>query len=159
MIEPRIETVSPRVLVGVRMEMSMVADRTSDLWRSFGPRMREIPGRITEGSVALRSYRAPGDVFDPEAVFERWAGVEVSGHEGVPEGLDTCRIAGGLYAVFEHRGPASDLAPFRFFFQEWLPASPFDLDLRPHFELLSASYDPRSPDATEECFVPLRDRG
>lgn len=157
-IEPRIEILSPRMLVGMRMDMSMVRDRTSDLWRSFGPRIRTVTGRVTDGTVALRRYRAATDVFDPEAVFERWAGVEVSGHEAVPEGLETCRIAGGLYAVVNHRGPASDLSTFRSFFQEWLPASAFDLDQRPHFELLPASYEPWSPDATEECFIPVRPR-
>ena len=157
-IAPRIETLSPRILVGMRMEMSMADDRTSDLWRSFGPRIRTISGRVTDGTVAVRRYRTAPDVFDPEAVFERWAGVEVSGHEAVPEGLETCRIAGGPYAVFQHRGPASDLRTFRSFFQEWLPASPFELDRRPHFELLPASYDPWSPEATEECFVPVRMR-
>jgi AraC family transcriptional regulator len=155
-IEPRIETLSPRILVGMRMAMSMVTDRTSELWRSFRPRMGAVPGRVSDGSVALRSYRAATDVFDPEAVFERWAGVEVSGHEDVPEGLEIYRISGGLYAVFQHRGPARDLRPFRFFFQEWLPESTFDVDLRPHFELLPASYDPWSPAATEECFIPVR---
>ncbi|MEJ2542073.1 MAG: GyrI-like domain-containing protein [Gemmatimonadota bacterium] len=102
MVDPRIEILSPRILVGMRMDMTRDRDRTSDLWRSFGPRIRTITGRVTDGTVALRHYRAAKDVFDPEAVFERWAGVEVSGHQEVPQGLETCRIAGGLYAVFQH---------------------------------------------------------
>ena len=95
--------------------------------------------------------------FDPEAEFNKWAAVAVSEESEVPDGLEVLIIPAGRCAEFIHVGPAS-AAPktFGYIFDEWLPASGFELDLRPHFEILPEGYDPFSEEATERVLIPIR---
>jgi len=156
-MEPRIETLIPKTLVGMAREMSMVKDETSQLWRGFRPRIAEVTNRTTAESISMRVYSgSTAEVFEPNASFRQWAAVEVVDHDDVPEGMEPYLLGGGTYAVFVHRGPANDLSTFRYIFSDWLPASDYILDDREHFEVLPANYDPRDPDATEECWIPVR---
>ena len=77
----------------------------------------------------------------------------------VPDGLGILVIPAGKYAEFIHVGPAT-AAPrtFGYIFGEWLPASGFELDLRPHFEILPEGYDPFDENATERVLIPIRSR-
>ena len=95
--------------------------------------------------------------FNPAAEFDKWAAVAVSDDVDLPDGLESLTIPAGKYAEFIHVGAAS-AAPktFGYFFSEWLPASEFELDLRPHFEILPEGYDPLSEDATERVLIPIR---
>jgi AraC family transcriptional regulator len=72
----------------------------------------------------------------------------------VPEGMEVFEMQGGLYAVFAHRG--SDPAIFDHIYGEWLTASDFELDDRPHFEVLDVQYRHSDPDAAEEIWIPVR---
>ena len=42
----------------------------------------------------------------------------------------------GLYAVFQYKGLSSDSKVFEYIFSEWMPKSMFEIDDRPHFEVL-----------------------
>jgi AraC family transcriptional regulator len=71
--------------------------------------------------------------------------------------MDRHRLRGGRYAVVVHEGPASTFAEtMRYIFVTWLPASGYQLDQREHFEVLTKDYDPTSPDAREEVWVPIK---
>lgn len=140
--------------------MSRLADRTVELWRSFGPRIREIPNRVSGDRLSMQVYADHAEqVLDPAAPFVKWAVVEVSDDGRVPEGLSTYDLAGGHYAVFRHQGPASDVSTFLRIHAEWLPASPWALDHREHFEVLPPGYDPTAADAEEFFWIPVRRRG
>ena len=91
--------------------------------------------------------------FDPAAEFDKWAAAEVSEPN---EGFETLEVPGGEYAVFIHHGTAAE-APrtFRHIFGEWLPASGFQLDARPHFEILPRGYNPFDRTAKEEVWIPI----
>jgi AraC family transcriptional regulator len=41
-------------------------------------------------------------------------------------------------------------------FREWLPASGYELDDRPHFEILGERYKNNDPDSEEELWFPVR---
>ena len=143
-------------LVGLCREMSQVSDETSLLWREFGARRAEVTPRATTNSISMRVY--PGDVtqvFDPTARIRKWAAVEVRDFGTIPDGMTAWTTAGGLYAVFVHQGPATDLSTFEFIFGEWLPDSDFELDRREHFEILPADYRPLDAEAREEICVPI----
>lgn len=153
---PRLIILEPMKLVGLCREMSQVSDETSLLWREFSARRAEVTNRASNDSISLRVY--PEDVaqiFDPTARIYRWAAVEVRDFETIPDGMTAWTTAGGLYAVFVHQGPATDLSTFEFIFGEWLPESDFDLDHREHFEILPAAYRPLDPQAREEICVPI----
>lgn len=72
----------------------------------------------------------------------------------VPEGMEVFELKGGMYAVFVHQG--SDPAIFDYIYGEWLPSSDFELDDRPHFEVLDAQYRHSDPEASEEIWIPVR---
>jgi AraC family transcriptional regulator len=72
----------------------------------------------------------------------------------VPEGMEVFELKGGMYAVFVHQG--SDPTIFDHIYGEWLPSSDFELDDRPHFEVLDAQYRHSDPEASEEIWIPVR---
>lgn len=157
--EPRIETLEPKKLVGVRLEMSFSGDRTPELWRRFMPRRHEVSSRVGRGYISMKVFRcdpAPG----ADALFEGWAAVEVENHDQIPEGMEPYVLAGGRYAVFVHEGPAAG-APetFGYIFGTWLPRSSYVLDGREHFEILPEDYRPDDPEAKEEVWIPIREPG
>lgn len=155
MIEPRIELLTPKKLIGIRMEMSLSDNKTADLWRTFMPRRKEIKNRLTDEFISMQNYGENWN-FSPDSRFEKWAAVEVSSFEIVPPDMETYDLNGGQYAVFRHHGPASTAArTMQYIFGQWLPNASYSLDSREHFEILPANYSPVDPDATEEIWVPV----
>lgn len=148
-------------LIGFRVRTSFVNDRTSELWRGFRAVRPAIAGRVGSDSFSVKVYDASYSFseFDPAAEFDKWAAVAVGDGADVPDELEILVIPAGKYAEFIHVGPAS-AAPktFGYIFGEWLPASGFELDLRPHFEILPEGYDPFASDATERVLIPIRSR-
>jgi len=146
-------------LVGSRLRMSFVNDRTSELWRGFLGVRPTIAGRVGSDSFSVKVYDVSHSFsqFDPAAEFDKWAAVAVGDDADVPDELEILVIPAGKYAEFIHVGPAS-AAPrtFGYIFGEWLPASGFELDLRPHFEILPERYDPFDEKATELVLIPIR---
>ncbi len=96
--------------------------------------------------------------FGVNNMFEKWAGLEVNAFESVPEGLDKTIIPEGLYAVFYYRGLHTDSSVFQFIFQTWLPQSDFELDQRPHFEILGEKYKNHDPASEEEIWIPIKNK-
>lgn len=156
---PRIETLTEKKLIGHRMTMSFADNKTRELWSGFMPRRRAIANSIGADLYSLQLYSLGFDfnAFDPETLFEKWAAVEVTDFNTVPEGMETLTIPGGLYAVFLHQGPAS-MGPrtFQYIFGTWLPDSDYVLDPRPHFEVLGEKYKHEAPDSEEEIWIPVR---
>ena len=151
MMKPRIETLDTKKLVGFRLKMSLVQNRTTELWRTFMQRQEEVMRRVGSHIVSMQVYnRALGDPFSPETPFEKWAAVEVSEQDEVPAGMEAVTLAGGKYAVFTHRGPASAASStFQKIFGVWLPNSGYALDAREHFEIFPAGYRPDDPAGEE----------
>lgn len=146
-----------KLLAGVRGRISFVDDRTSEIWREFRSRENELRHRDGAESYGVRVYDHHYSFtdFDPGAEFEKWAGAAVT---RPTEGFEALEIPEGKYAVFIHKGPAGE-APrtFDYIFGEWLPKSTFELDHRPHFEVLPECYNPFDPKAEEEVWIPIRE--
>ena len=159
--EPKIIDFPETRLIGARVRTSFVNDRTSELWRAFRPAASTIIGRIGGESYSVKVYDGSYSFsqFDPAAEFDKWAAAAASDEVPVPDGMESLIVPAGNYAEFIHVGPASE-APviFGYIFGEWFPASEFELDQRPHFEILPEGYDPFSTDATERILIPVRFR-
>ncbi len=158
-MRPIIKTISEKKLAGMRLSMNLVNNRTPELWRSFMPRRHELDNKMPDVFYSMQVFDTSYSFirFDPEAMFEKWAAVEVSNFDQMPEGMESFILPGGLYAVFHHKGPASDGPKvFGYIFGSWLPASPYELDSRPHFETLGETYRADSPDAEEDIWIPIR---
>jgi len=97
--------------------------------------------------------------FNPNTGFEKWAAVETSDFNDIPEELETYTLKGGLCAVFVHKGPASEFQKtFQFIFSQWLPKSEYELDTRAHFELLGNKYENNDPNSEEEVWIPIKSK-
>jgi AraC family transcriptional regulator len=138
--------------------MSLVNNRTRELWTRFRPRLSEISNRLGEELYNLQVY--PLDYyknFNPAVEYEAYALVEVSHADKLPADMVSFHLPAGDYAVFLHKGgPATASRTFQFILTEWLPNSEYNLDHRPHFEALGAKYSNTSPDSEEEIWLPVR---
>jgi len=155
----RIELSREKKLIGIRHKMGMAENKTRELWQRFMPRRQEIRNNLTQELISMQLFPPSFNFmdFDPEASFEKWAAVEVSDFDQVPQGMETFILQSGLYAVFEHKGgPATGYTTFRNIFENWLPASGYDVDNRPHFELLGEKYRNNDPESEEEIWIPVR---
>ena len=71
--------------------------------------------------------------------------------------MEAFELPGGLYAVFEYKGKASEATDtFEYIFYDWLPKSKYDLDDRPHFEILGEKYKTDDPESEEEIWIPVK---
>ncbi len=155
-MEPRIEILEPKKLIGIRMEMSLSDNKTGELWQKFMPRRGEVKNRLNAEFISMQLYGEDWN-FSPTVVFEKWASAEVSSFAETPDEMETYQLQGGKYAVFIHYGPACE-APktMQYIFGEWFPKSGLILDSREHFEILPEGYSPIDPNAKEEIWIPIK---
>ena len=157
---PEIATLPEKKLAGVRVPMSVAADRTPQLWRSFMPRRKEITNNPHVVLFSVRVYNTPMllDPFDASQLFDKWAALEIFDERSLPDGFERLILPAGEYAVFQYKGSSSDPRIFQYIFGQWLPNSPYMLDHRPQFELLGERYVNNSPDSEEEIWIPIARR-
>lgn len=156
-LQPEIKTIPSKKLIGLHLRMSLVNNRTGQLWGAFMPHRSQIVNALSKDLYSLQVYD-PGhfEQFNPAHEFEKWALVEVSSFETVPEGMESFELPGGQYAVFLYKGLSTDPAIFRHIFQTWLPSSGYRLDDRPHFEVLGDKYKNNDPESEEEIWIPVQ---
>ena len=157
-MEPRIETLPEKKFVGKRLTMSFTNNKTYELWSSFMRRRKEIQNILGTELYSIEVY-APNyfNPFNPDVEFEKWAAVEVTDSQIIPDGMDTIKSPEGLYAVFIHKGPASDgPKTYQYIFATWLPNSDYILDNRPHFAIMGEKYKSEDPDSEEELWIPIK---
>lgn len=155
-IEPRIETLASKKLVGMRLRMTLSVNKTGELWRSFMPRRREIKNSVSGELFSLQVYKQPGVVGNLHQEFEKWAAVEVPDFNVIPGGMECLELPGGPYAVFHYKGSSADTSIFQYIFSVWLPNSNYTLDDRPHFEVLGEKYRNNDPNSEEEIWIPIK---
>lgn len=101
---PRIEFLKDKKLVGKRMKMSLVNNKTMEIWRSFMPRRKEIKNIIGTDLYSLQMYDPLYfDHFDPHPEFEKWAATEVTDFNTIPEDMERLDLPGGMYVVFLYK--------------------------------------------------------
>ncbi len=156
--KPRTPIVAARKLIGKSIIMPFSENKTADLWKSFMPRRNKIKDKISGKLFSIQVY--PPDFFEnysPGIEFEKRAAVEVFEFNSVPDGMEAFELPGGLYAVFEYKGKASEATDtFEYIFYDWLPKSKYDLDDRPHFEILGEKYKTDDPESEEEIWIPVK---
>lgn len=156
MLQPRIETIEEKQLIGMFEAMSLVDNKTFKLFSTFMPRRKEIQSAENFDVLDLKVY--PKDYFlnfSPANVFTKWALVEVANFEQIPNGMAPFTLMSGKYAVFIHKGLSTDNSTFQYIFTEWLPHSDYTLDERPHFEVLGEKTKRHDPNSEEEIWIPI----
>ncbi len=145
------------IIIGMQANMSLTADNTSALFRGFMPRKREISDGTNQPLFLIKVY-PPNyfTAFNPNTIFTKWLGIKNSSIENIPEGFDIIIIPAGKYAVFHYKGLNTDHSIFNYIFQDWLPQSGYQLDERPHFDLLDERYKNNDPESEEELWIPIK---
>jgi len=157
-MEPRFEELKEKILVGKRMDMCFANLKTYDLWHSFMPIKHLITNQLGTEMYSVEVYgRDFFKNYDPKAIFQKWAAVEVADLGEVPAVFETQIVPKGLYAVFTHRGSYTK-APETYdsIFKTWLPNADVELDDRPHFAVMGEKYKKEEADSEEEIWIPVR---
>jgi AraC family transcriptional regulator len=160
MNEPQIIGHKSKKMLGMKIITTLAENKTRELWRSFMPRVKEIEQRTDKDLYSIQEY--PKDIrmekFNPHTQFIKWAAVQVHGYENIPTGMGLLVIPAGLYAIFIHFGPVHTFyKTSHYIYRDWLPASDYDLDHRPQFEIMTEKYSgPDHPDSEEEVWIPVR---
>lgn len=155
---PTIQTIPEKKLIGKHITMSLINNKTFELWKSFMPVRSKVKDIVSTDLYSMQVYREDYfKDFNPAAEFEKWAALEVLTFKNVPEGMETYVLPGGKYAVFHYIGnPENGAVVFGYIFKEWLPNSSYELDNRPHFEILGDKYKNGDPNSEEEIWIPIR---
>ena len=158
---PIFKIIPEKKLVGKCIKKTLADNKTFELWQSFMPRRKEIRNNLTNELLSLQVYNPSLDFkdFNLETVHEKWAAVEVSDFNTLPDEMETFTLPAGLYTVFLYKGNPNEFADtFRYIFEIWLPASDYLLDTRPHFEILGEKYKNNDPDSEEEVWIPIKEK-
>ncbi len=158
-MNPRIETLPEKKLIGKSIKMSLVNNKTGVLWLNFMQHKKNIKNTIGMDLYSIQVYDKSLNFkdFNPTTEFTKWAAIEVLNFNEIPDTMETFKLKGGLYAVFTHKGAASTFQrTFQYIFGEWLPKSQYQLDNRAHFELLGEKYKNNSSNSEEEVWIPIK---
>ena len=159
-MNPEIKILSPKKLVGMSINTSLSDYGAPGLWQRFMPQVKSIENKVggEKYSIQIYDHLFSYSDFHPKLIFKYWVATEVQNFEAVPNEMETLELSGGKYAVFIHEGTVADFQKtLNFIHLEWLPQSEFELDNRPHFELLDERYlGPNNSKSIEEVWVPVK---
>lgn len=157
--EPDIREIEEKILLGMSHETSLARNDASILWKQFMQKRNTIKNQLNSDLYSVQIYE-PGfqmKDFTPTTKFIRWAAIEVSDINNIPDEMEELHLQGGLYAVFIHKGGVATFhETWKYIFLEWLPDSGYVLDQREHFEILGNKYlGNTNPESEEEIWVPV----
>jgi len=157
-MQPGLETLTEKKLIGRRLNMSYSENKTVELWRALMPRRREVKNNVGAELYSVEVYEPDFfDDFAPHRKFEKWAAIEVTDFETVPADMETLTIPEGLYSVFLHKGTAAEgIKTYQYIFEVWLPESDFLVDDRAHFAVMGEKYKQDDPASEEEIWIPVK---
>ncbi len=158
-MEPRIEILSEKKVVGKQLRMNLAQNKTVELWRSFMPVRKTIKHIVNSDLLSIQVYNHAFNYssYTLETELEKWAAVEVNEFEDIPEGMESLILKAGLYAVFQYKGNPNNFADtYHYIFGTWLPNSGYETDNRPHFEVLGENYKNNDAASEEEIWIPIK---
>lgn len=153
----RTEILPEKKLLGSKLRISFAKNTTRTLWQGFMQRKQEIKNCIGADLYSLEVYE-PGffSPFNPEKEFDKWACVEVTDYNLIPDKMEILVVPQGQYAVFLHKGPAGEgVKTYRYIFETWLPGSGYTLANRPHFAVMGSKYKSEDSASEEEIWIPV----
>lgn len=158
-MQPTIKLIDEKKVIGIHVPMSVANNKTAVLWQRFMPRRKEIKNKVSEDLISMQIYDPTYfSMFDPEKEFNKWASVEVDKFEEIPQNMEIFIIPAGKYAVFHYKGLSTNTQIFEDIFGTWLPQSAYEIDHRPHFEILGEKYKNNDPDSEEDIWIPIREK-
>ncbi len=156
---PRIEWLESKILAGFARMMTFDQHQPALLWQQLMPRISGFTGRRGKQLYSAEVYENGyfSRPFDPKTPFEKWAAVEFSSAENIPEDLKILIIPAGKYALFTFQGDTAGAGGFYAnIYRQWLPENGLIVDDRPHFAVMDEQYNRHSPDSSEEIWIPVK---
>lgn len=157
-IQPTIQQFSSRTFIGLNVKMSLIDNRTSDLWRTAISLKPDAGQLENNNAYSIECY--PTDYFNtftPEKKFEKWAAFLQKKDIPIKSPFSSITIPDGLYAVFHYKGSSANaFALFNYIFNTWLPNSDYTLDHRPHFAVMGEKYKNNHPSSEENIWIPIK---
>lgn len=159
-MSPTIQVIELKKLIGISQSMSLVNNKTAMLWQTFMPKHHQVVNGLGDHFISMQIYSSEYfSKFDPQNEFTKWACKEVADFDFIPQEMESFVLPTGKYAVFNYKGLPSNAAPFfNYVFTDWIPNSIYELDNRPHFEILGKKYSNTSPESEEEVWIPIKDK-
>lgn len=156
----RIDFLKEKKLLGKNLSMSLAENKTFELWQSFMQNRKFITNNIGSDLYTIQVYdNSFFKTFSPSNSFIKWAAIEVENYNSIPDDMREFTLPEGIYAVFLHKGMPSDFPiTANYIFNNWIPASNYELDNRPHFEILGKKYLNNNPASEEEVWIPIKKR-
>lgn len=152
-MSPKLIKISERKVIGMKSSIHHGDfGNIVTLWKYFMPNRKMIKNVINDEFIAMQNYRNFNDVKEP---FDIWACVEVSSLQNIPNGMFSFIIPAREYAVFLHKGMNAS-ETYQRIMTEWLPNSGYEIDDRPHFQVMGEKYKNGSPDSEEDFYVPVK---
>lgn len=160
MKDPEIVEIDDKKLIGISLHTSLADDKTGILWQRFMSQKKNIQNKKSEDLYSVQVYDEGfiAGQFNSQSIYEKWAAVEVENYSELKDNLKGLNLPGGLYAVFKHKGSAKEFPnTAKFIFENWIPESKYELDDRPHFEVLGKDYKgPEDPESIEKIWIPIK---
>jgi AraC family transcriptional regulator len=156
---PKIVTIPAKKLIGYSVEMSLIDNKTFSIFSQLMPRLKEITNPKSADIFCIQVYDADYFTnFTPETQFTKWAAVEVKDFSTIPDGFQKLELTGEKYAVFLYKGTSEMFSETaQYIYGKWLPNSGFQLDNRPHFEIMGDNYlGHENPESEEEIWIPIK---
>jgi AraC family transcriptional regulator len=154
----RIE-ISPEIrIIGLSTQMSLVENKTRQLWQEFMPHRAAILGKVNDTLFSIEVYSEDFfNKFDPKKPFEKWAGIEIHQTQEKPSFFKELVIPTGIYVVFNYKGKGSKVGQtYEYIINTWLPQSGYKLANRPHFAKMGSKYKNEDDNSQEELWVPIK---
>jgi len=155
---PKIVALKEKKIIGKCIKMSLIENKTVELFSSFMPKRKDIKNVVTTDLFEVLIYdNEYFKNFSPSNTFVKWACIEVENYNTLPEGMKTLNLVSGLYAVFNYKGLAKDFGVFMsYIYSNWLPESKYKLDHRAHFNVLGNKYKHNHPESEECVWIPIQ---
>ncbi len=158
----RIECVEPIQMIGICEHTTLRTENPAKLWGQFMPRRKEITNRIEPNlySVQIFDNFYAQNAFSRDAYYTKWAAVAIASNDcAIPEGMSELIIPAGQYAVFVLKGTYTQAVEILGrIYNNWLPASEFEVDNRPNFTRFDQNHKIDDEDAQETFWLPVRSR-
>ncbi len=155
-MEPIIKTIESVQVVGMEYHGQNKNDEIAAMWNVFNDKCAVIPHRFNRGEGYGVCF-SDAD-FGTTGMFRYVAGIPVQKIDAVPDGMVSCTVPAGLYAIFTHTGTLATLQKtYDYIYGTWLPSSEYQLDAaRPDFEYYDERFTTGTDPASKfDIFIPL----
>ncbi|MDN3493107.1 GyrI-like domain-containing protein [Winogradskyella bathintestinalis] len=153
-MNPEIKQCSEKKLIGISSSINKNEHhKIAQLWKQFMTRMRAIIDTDYKEKIAIQVFPKHTNAQNISE-YTIWASMDVSNFDAIPKEFELFTIPEGKYAVFIHRGMNAS-ETYQKIMTEWLPNSGYEIDNRPHYQVMGEKYKNGSPDSVEDFYVPI----